>query len=99
MVVAVGTRVLVYNAADGDLVLALGRGHKDTVYCVDFDRTGERFASGSADCSVIIWTCKGEPILKYSHQVRQSEERRTEGWKAGANRQQQGWSEVTANST
>ncbi|GMI36406.1 hypothetical protein TrRE_jg11942 [Triparma retinervis] len=40
----------------------------DTVYCVDFDRTGERFASGSADCSVIIWSAKGDPILKYTHQ-------------------------------
>ena len=57
MVVAVGNRVLLYNASDGNLILSL-RAHKDTVYCVDFDRTGQRFASGSADCSVIIWSEK-----------------------------------------
>jgi len=66
MVVAVGSRVLLYNASDGDLLMSL-RAHKDTVYCVDFDRDGARFASGSADCSVIIWNKDGKPILKYSH--------------------------------
>ena len=41
-------------------------GHKDTVYCVAYAKDGKRFASGSADKSVIIWTNKLEGILKYT---------------------------------
>jgi intraflagellar transport protein 122 len=66
MVVAVGNRVLVYDAVDGDLLHSL-KGHKDTVYCVDYSRDGKRFASAGADKTIIIWTSKAEGILKYSH--------------------------------
>ena len=66
VVVAVGNRVLVYDANDGDLVHSL-KGHKDTVYCVTYSRDNKRFASGSADKTIIIWTSKCEGILKYSH--------------------------------
>ena len=66
MVVAVGNRVLVYDAVDGDLLHSL-KGHKDTVYCVDYSRDGKRFASGGADNTIIIWTSKADGILKYSH--------------------------------
>ena len=41
-------------------------GHKDTVYCVAYAKDGKRFASGSADKCVIIWTNKLEGILKYT---------------------------------
>lgn len=41
-------------------------GHKDTVYCVCYAKDGKRFASGSADKTVIIWTSKLEGVLKYS---------------------------------
>nr|CAD7262629.1 unnamed protein product [Timema shepardi] len=40
--------------------------HKDMVYCVCYARDGKRFASGSADKSVIVWTSKLEGVLKYS---------------------------------
>ncbi|RXN12603.1 intraflagellar transport protein 122-like [Labeo rohita] len=43
------------------------KGHKDTVYCVAYAKDGKRFASGSADKSIIIWTSKLEGILKYTH--------------------------------
>lgn len=66
MVVAIGNRVLVYDAADGDLLHQL-KGHKNTVYCVAYAADGKRFASGGADKSVIIWTSKAEGILRYSH--------------------------------
>lgn len=66
LVVAAGTRVLVYDTADGALVQPL-KGHKDAVYCVAYARDGKRFASGGADKQVIIWTAKLEGILKYSH--------------------------------
>ncbi|XP_064607326.1 intraflagellar transport protein 122 homolog isoform X2 [Liolophura sinensis] len=66
VVVAAGNRVLVYDATDGTLIQPL-KGHKDTVYCVTYARDGKRFASGSADKSVIIWTSKLEGILKYTH--------------------------------
>lgn len=66
LVVAVGTRVLVYDAVDGDLLHSL-KGHKDTVYTVAYSRDGKRFASGGADKTIIIWTHKAEGILKYSH--------------------------------
>ncbi|NXP55086.1 IF122 protein, partial [Heliornis fulica] len=56
----------VYDTSDGTLVQPL-KGHKDTVYCVAYAKDGKRFASGSADKSVIIWTSKLEGILKYTH--------------------------------
>ncbi|XP_076048143.1 intraflagellar transport protein Oseg1 [Oratosquilla oratoria] len=66
LIVAAGNRVLVYDTNDGSLVQPL-KGHKEAVYCVCYSRDGKRFASGSADKSVIIWTSKLEGILKYSH--------------------------------
>lgn len=66
LVVASGHQVLVYETNDGALIQPL-KGHKDTVYCVCYARDGKKFASGSADKSVIIWTSKLEGILKYSH--------------------------------
>uniref|UniRef100_A0A673IZY9 Intraflagellar transport protein 122 homolog n=1 Tax=Sinocyclocheilus rhinocerous TaxID=307959 RepID=A0A673IZY9_9TELE len=56
----------VYDTADGTLIQPL-KGHKDTVYCVAYAKDGKRFASGSADKSIIIWTSKLEGILKYTH--------------------------------
>ncbi|CEG41209.1 intraflagellar transport protein 122 homolog [Plasmopara halstedii] len=66
VVAAVGTRVLVYDAADGTLLHSL-KGHKKTVYAVDYSYDGKRFASGGADNIVIIWTDTAEGILKYTH--------------------------------
>ncbi|XP_034942292.1 intraflagellar transport protein 122 homolog [Chelonus insularis] len=66
LVVAAGHQVLVYETAEGVLIQPL-KGHKDTVYCVCYAKDGKKFASGSADKSVIIWTSKLEGILKYSH--------------------------------
>uniref|UniRef100_A0A3B3BRP5 Intraflagellar transport protein 122 homolog n=1 Tax=Oryzias melastigma TaxID=30732 RepID=A0A3B3BRP5_ORYME len=66
LIVAAGLRVLVYDAADGANIQPL-KGHKDTVYCVAYAKDGKRFASGSADKSIIIWTSKLEGILKYTH--------------------------------
>lgn len=66
IVVASGNRVLVYSTLDGSLIQPL-KGHKDTVYCVCYAKDGRRFASGSADKCVIIWTQKLEGILKYNH--------------------------------
>ena len=57
LVAGVGARVLVYDAADGELLHCL-RGHKGAVYCVAYAPNGKRFASGGADKSVIIWTSK-----------------------------------------
>jgi intraflagellar transport protein 122 len=42
-------------------------GHKDTVYCLAYSKDGKKFASGSADKTVIIWSQKNEGILKFSH--------------------------------
>ncbi|XP_069499548.1 intraflagellar transport protein 122 homolog isoform X1 [Ambystoma mexicanum] len=66
LIVAAGNRVLVYDTSDGTLIQPL-KGHKDMVYCVAYAKDGKRFASGSADKSVIIWTSKLEGILKYTH--------------------------------
>ncbi len=65
LIVAADTRVYVYNAADGTLIQAL-KGHKENVLCVAYSKDGKRFASGSNDKQVIIWTAKMEGILKYS---------------------------------
>jgi len=66
LVTGVGSRVLIYDAADGDLLYTL-KGHKDSIYCVSFSRDGKRMATGGADKTIIIWTSKAEGILKYSH--------------------------------
>uniref|UniRef100_A0A2K5I4B1 Intraflagellar transport protein 122 homolog n=1 Tax=Colobus angolensis palliatus TaxID=336983 RepID=A0A2K5I4B1_COLAP len=65
LILAAGSRLLVYDTSDGTLLQPL-KGHKDTVYCVAYAKDGKRFASGSADKSVIIWTSKLEGILKYT---------------------------------
>ncbi|XP_017773799.1 PREDICTED: intraflagellar transport protein 122 homolog [Nicrophorus vespilloides] len=66
LIVASGNRVLVYDTTDGTLIQAL-KGHKDTVYCVCYAKNGQKFASGSSDKTVIIWSNKLEGLLKYSH--------------------------------
>jgi len=66
LIAAVGQRVLVYDAAVGDIIHSL-KGHKDSVYTVAYSRDGKRFASGGADKMVIIWTTKAEGILKFQH--------------------------------
>uniref|UniRef100_T1IGY1 Intraflagellar transport protein 122 homolog n=1 Tax=Strigamia maritima TaxID=126957 RepID=T1IGY1_STRMM len=65
LIVAAGSRVLVYDTSDGTVIEPL-KGHKDTVYCVCSANDGKRFASDLADKTVIIWTTKLEGILKYS---------------------------------
>ena len=65
VIVAAGKHVVMYDASNGAVLSAL-KGHKETVYCVDYSKDGKRFASGSADKTVIIWSPKGEGILKYS---------------------------------
>lgn len=47
VIAAVGNRVLLYKAENGDLIESL-RGHKDTVYSVSFSCDGSRFSSGSS---------------------------------------------------
>lgn len=66
LVVASGNRVLVYDTGDGALIQPL-KGHKEMVYCVAYARNGQKFASGSADKTVIVWSNKLEGLLKYSH--------------------------------
>ena len=43
------------------------KGHKDTVFCLSYAKDGQRFASGGADNSVVIWSSEGQGLLKYSH--------------------------------
>jgi intraflagellar transport protein 122 len=54
VLIAIGNRVLVYDASDGDLLHSL-KGHRDYVYAVAYSRDGKRFASGGADKTIIIW--------------------------------------------
>lgn len=65
LIVTAGSRILVYSSEDGTLIQPL-KAHKDLVYCVAYSKDGKRFASGSKDKHVIIWTSKLEGILKYS---------------------------------
>jgi len=66
MIVAVTNRVLVYDAVDANLLQSL-RGHKDTVYSVAYAHDGKRFASGGADCNIIVWSSEADGLLKYAH--------------------------------
>lgn len=65
LIAAAGDKVLVYEPGDGTLLQSL-KGHKDTVYCVAYARDGKKFASGSADKTVIVWTNKLDGLLKFS---------------------------------
>ncbi|KAH9582225.1 WD40 repeat [Trypanosoma melophagium] len=66
IVASCGIRVLIYDATTGAVVQSL-KGHTDTVYCVSYSNDGKTFASGGADKTVILWTNKGEGVLKYQH--------------------------------
>lgn len=66
VVAASGLRVLVYASASGALLYNL-KGHHATVNCVEYSPDGKRFASGGADNTVIVWSNKGEGIVKYQH--------------------------------
>ncbi len=66
IIVGVGNRVLLYNAANGDLIKS-GKGHKDKVVSVDYSFDGSRYASGGLDNTVIIWSDLGSGMMKYNH--------------------------------
>ncbi|CAG9781829.1 unnamed protein product [Diatraea saccharalis] len=66
LVVGAGEKVMVYDPRDGALVQLL-QAHKGAVHAVAYCSDGKKFASGSADRNVIIWTSKMEGVLKYSH--------------------------------
>lgn len=63
---AVADYIFIYDARQGKLIKKI-KGHKDTVYCLAYSRDGQRFASGGKDKSVVIWSCEGDGLLKYSH--------------------------------
>lgn len=65
LVVGAGEKVMVYDPRDGALVQLL-QAHKAPVYAVAYCGDGKKFASGSADKNVIIWTSKMEGVVKYS---------------------------------
>lgn len=66
ILVAVGDRIFFYNAKTLEYEDSV-RGHKDAVYCLAFSKDGLRFASGSADKTVVIWSCQREGLLRYNH--------------------------------
>lgn len=63
---AVGDRIFFYNANTLEYEDSV-KGHKDVVYCVACSKDGLRFASGSADKTVVIWSAKREGLLRYNH--------------------------------
>ncbi|CAF3144708.1 unnamed protein product, partial [Rotaria sp. Silwood2] len=66
LLAAVGTKILVYDTADGGLRSALS-GHGDVVNTLSYASDGSRFASGGADKLVVIWTNELQGMLKYAH--------------------------------
>ncbi|KAF8375552.1 daf-10 [Pristionchus pacificus] len=66
ILVAVGQNIFIFCATEFINLQTL-KGHKDTVYALAWSHDGSKFASGSADKSVIIWTSEHEGILKYTH--------------------------------
>ena len=67
--VAVGDRVFIYNALNGE-VIDSKRAHKDVVYALAYSKDGQRWASGGADHNVVVWSAEGVGLLKYSHQAK-----------------------------
>ncbi|GMS95607.1 hypothetical protein PENTCL1PPCAC_17781 [Pristionchus entomophagus] len=66
VLVAAGYNIFIFCATEFINLQTL-KGHKDTVYALAWAHDGSKFASGSADKSVIIWTSEHEGILKYTH--------------------------------
>ncbi|GAA30881.2 intraflagellar transport protein 122 homolog [Clonorchis sinensis] len=67
LVVAAGSSLLIYGAEDAELRKTL-KGHRDTIYAVDWSHDGKYFASGSADKCVVIWKASSlEGLVKYKH--------------------------------
>ncbi|OTF70183.1 hypothetical protein BLA29_006369 [Euroglyphus maynei] len=65
LLAAADQKVYVFDVVNKSLIESL-KGHKDNVYCISYAYDGKRFATGSADKQVIIWTSRMEGILKYS---------------------------------
>jgi hypothetical protein len=65
---AKGKRLLVYNAANGELVQKL-KGHKGIISSLSFSNDGSLLASGAADNSTIIWDEEGNGILRFNHET------------------------------
>lgn len=66
ILVAVGDRIFFYKAATLEYEDSV-KGHKEAVYWVAYSKDGLRFASGSADKTVVIWSAKREGLLRYTH--------------------------------
>lgn len=66
VLVAVGDRVMIYDASSGEMIDSK-RAHRDVVYCLAYSKDGQRWASGSADRNVVVWSADGVGLLKYSH--------------------------------
>ena len=66
VLVAVGDRVMIYDAHTGEMIDSK-RAHRDVVYCLAYSKDGQRWASGSADRNVVVWSAEGVGLLKYSH--------------------------------
>lgn len=66
LLAAGGARIYIYDSQTSDLRYNQ-KAHQGTTYCVAWDRTGDRFATGGSDGRVVIWkaTCEGE--LHYTH--------------------------------
>ena len=69
VLVAVGDRVFIYNAITGE-VIDSKRAHKDVVYALAYSKDGQRWASGGADNSVVVWSAEGVGLLKYAHNAK-----------------------------
>ena len=65
-VVACGSEILIYEGENGKHIETL-KDHTDTVTCLCEMKDG-RFASGSQDKQVIVWTSDLQKVLKYSHE-------------------------------
>jgi hypothetical protein len=59
LVTGMGSRVLVYDANDGDLLHSL-KGHKDTVYCVSYASDGKRCVRPSPPPLVIVGVAQAQ---------------------------------------
>ena len=66
VLVAVGDRVMIYDAHSGEMIDSK-RAHRGVVYCLAYSKDGQRWASGSADRNVVVWSAEGVGLLKYSH--------------------------------
>lgn len=66
LILSAGSDLLLYDTNEGELLQTL-KAHKDSILSLCYSFDGKKIVTGGADKLVVIWSWKGEGLLKYTH--------------------------------